>query len=54
MGLKEKFIVYCELQNAAHDCFVRYGSSNQLTFKAYEKANIEKRKVLDMIEELEK
>ena len=53
MGLKEKFITYCELQRSARDYRERLGAENRSTVEAYAKANAAKREVLRMIEELE-
>ena len=53
MGLKEKFITYCELQRSARDYRERLGVDDKQTIEAYYKANAAKREVLDMIEELE-
>lgn len=53
MGLKEKFITYCELQRSARDQRERRGTDDPVTVEAYAKANAAKREVLNMIEELE-
>lgn len=53
MGLKEKFITYCELQRSARNYRERLGSENKQTIEAYDKANAAKREVLNMIEQLE-
>jgi len=53
MGLKEKFISYCELQRSARNYRERLGADDKQTISAYDKANAAKREVLNMIEELE-
>jgi hypothetical protein len=53
MGLKEKFITYCELQRSARDYRERLGAEDKQTVAAYDKANAAKREVLRLIEELE-
>ena len=53
MGLKEQFIYYCELQRSARDYRDRLGTNDDRTKLVYDKANVAKREVLRMIEELE-
>lgn len=54
MPLKELFLNYVERQRSANATKDIYGSDDPKTAKAYEEANIYKRKVLDMIEEVER
>ena len=51
MALKEKFIVFCEMQRSARETRERQGVDHPDTKEAYEKANDLKRQVLDMIED---
>lgn len=53
MPLKELFLNYVERQNGAHGELTAYGPDDERTKKAFENANFYKRKVLDMIEEIE-
>ena len=53
MPLKECFLIYCELQRDANYTKEVYGIDDDHTRIAYEKANEQKRKVLNMIEEFE-
>ena len=51
MGLKEKFISFCEQQKAAnHEKLVK-GTTHPDTIDAYEKANKLKREILEAIDE---
>ena len=51
MGLKEKFISFCEFQKAAnHEREVK-GPAHKDTINAYEKANQLKREILEAIDE---
>lgn len=52
--IKDKFLVYCEMQRNARSMREAYGPEDKRTIAAYEKANEQKRKVLDAIEVLEK
>lgn len=54
MPLKETFLRYVEMQRCANSTKDQYGIESKNTKEAYEQANAYKRKVLDMIEELEK
>ena len=53
MPLKELFLSYVERQRTANAAKDAYGIHDSKTAKAYEEANAYKRKVLNMIEELE-
>ena len=53
MPLKELFLNYVERQRSANAAKDAYGIDDDKTIKAYEEANVYKRKVLDMIEEVE-
>lgn len=52
MAIKEMFLNYVELQRNARSILLAYGPEDQRTIEAYEKANNQKRKVLNKIEEL--
>lgn len=51
MGLKEKFIMFCELSKSANEVKEYKGSDHPDTIKAYEKANNMKREILEGIDE---
>jgi hypothetical protein len=53
MPLKELFLNYVERQRSANAAKEAYGIDDDKTVKAYDEANVYKRKVLDMIEEVE-
>ena len=53
MPLKELFLNYVERQRCANATKEAHGVDDPKTAQAYEEANVYKRKVLDMIEELE-
>ena len=53
MPLKELFLNYVERQRSANATKDAFGIDDPKTKKAYEEANAYKRKVLDMIEEVE-
>jgi hypothetical protein len=53
MAVKEKFLSYVEMQRSARNYREVYGIDDPRTTEAYEKANVLKRQVLEMIEELE-
>lgn len=54
MPLKEVFLSYVERQRSANAAKDAHGIDDKRTLEAYEEANAYKRKVLDMIEEVEK
>jgi len=54
MTLKTCFLTYCELQRCANQAKDQYGVESEKTREAYDLANEQKRKVLNLIEELEK
>lgn len=51
MGLKENFIMFCELSKVANEMKNRMGSDHPDTIKAYDKANKIKRAILEGIDE---
>lgn len=51
MGLKEKFIMFCELSKSANESKEHKGSDHPDTVKAYAKANDMKKKILEGIDE---
>jgi len=51
--LKETFLNYVELQRGARQTRDLYGTDHHMTKEAYEKANYYKRKMLDLIEQIE-
>lgn len=51
MGLKERFIMFCEYQRAAEKSKEIKGSDHPDTVKAYAKANDMKREILEGIDE---
>ena len=53
MSLKEKFLVYVELQRNANDIKNSKGSSHNDSIAAYEKANIVKREILNALDDIE-
>lgn len=53
MPIKERFLVYVELQRNANSMRMSYGSDDPRTVDAYQKANQVKREVADAIEDLE-
>ena len=53
MSLKEKFLMYAELQRSANSYKEAFGPDDPKTVDAYQKANEVKRNVLIDIEELE-
>lgn len=53
MSLKDRFLIYVELQRNARSILLAYGPDDSRVIAAYEKANEQKRKVLTEIEELE-
>ena len=53
MALKEKFLIYVEMQRGANVTRDAHGPDDPLTVDAYQKANQVKREVLSAIEDLE-
>lgn len=53
MSIKEMFLVYVELQRNANATRDARGIESEVTKIAYDKANKQKQKVLDEIEDLE-
>ena len=53
MSIKEMFLVYVELQRNANATRDAHGIESEVTKIAYDKANKQKQKVLDEIEDLE-
>jgi hypothetical protein len=53
MPLKEIFLSYVERQRSANATKEAYGPDDPKTVEAYQEANAYKRKVLDMIEQVE-
>lgn len=54
MGLKEKFLSYVEQQRSANNYREVYGPDDPKTVDAYQRANLTKREVLDLIEQTNK
>jgi len=54
MPVKEMFLRYVELQNGAESDLQAFGPDDKRTKESFDKANVYKRKVLDMLEEIEK
>jgi hypothetical protein len=53
MSLKEKFLMYAELQRSANSYKDAFGPDDPKTVDAYQRANEMKRLVMNEIEELE-
>lgn len=53
MSIKEMFLVYVELQRNANATRDAHGIGSEVTRIAYDRANKQKQKVLDEIEDLE-
>ena len=53
MPLKEVFLNYVERQRGANHAKDIHGPDSKITKDAYEQANVYKRQMLDMIEEIE-
>lgn len=53
MPLKEVFLNYVERQRGANHAREIHGPDSKITKEAYEQANVYKRQILDMIEEIE-
>jgi hypothetical protein len=53
MGLKESFIKYTEMEKSACAYKEAYGAHDSRTVEAFERANSEKRRLLQLIESIE-
>jgi len=53
MGLKEYFLTYVEREKCAYECKEQFGVNDSRTVESFAKANDVKRKLLNIIEELD-
>ena len=53
MTLKNKFLSFVELQRCANEAKLAYGTQSPVTYESYQKANLAKRELMNMLEAID-